>query len=270
MIPTRLPSQSVMNANRPTPAIPNGGSVTAPLHTGVPRITGPDPEEIRWPRRLETPAEHHLVEPTCARDIIRADRKMSETGHGILPRNPSMTHDRNGAARILLVLAHPSYERSRANRSLCESAGTPDGVTLHDLYETYPDFMIDVRREQALLVAHDIIMLQFPFYWYSMPALLKEWFDLVWLYGFAYGHDGSRLAGKTLFCVITTGGEAASYAPDGQHGHTTAEFLRPLERTAHLCGMLWEPPLIVHADALDNAPGAYLARLETLLALLAT
>ncbi len=176
-----------------------------------------------------------------------------------------MAYEPDPERDLLLVLAHPSYENSRANRLLLESAGTPDGVTLHDLYQAYPDFMINVRREQARLLAHRVIALQFPLYWYSMPALLKEWLDLVWLHGFAYGHDGGRLAGKILSCLITTGGDAASYGPDGDHGHTMAEFLRPLERTAHLCGMRWEPPLVLHADGLDDAPGRYLERLHSLM-----
>ncbi len=167
---------------------------------------------------------------------------------------------------LLLVLAHPTFEQSRANRVLFDSVGTPEGVTLHDLYETYPDFQIDVRREQALLVAHRAILLQFPLYWYATPALLKEWFDLVWLHGFAHGERGTRLAGKTLSCVITTGGDRPSYGADGRHGHAIEEFIRPLERTAHLCGMRWDVPLIIHSDMLDDAPGHYLAHIETLVA----
>ena len=176
---------------------------------------------------------------------------------------PNQPDERAGG--LLLVLAHPAYERSRANRALFDSVGVPQGVTLHDLYEHYPDFMIDVRREQSLLTAHATIALQFPLYWYAMPALLKEWFDLVWLHGFAYGHDGTRLAGKTLFCITTTGSDAGSYAPEGRNGHPVEDFLRPLERTAHLCGMRWEPPLVIHGDTGDHAPARYAQRLQSLI-----
>ncbi len=176
-----------------------------------------------------------------------------------------VTAQPRSSVALLLVLAHPSYERSRANRALLDSVGVPEGATLHDLYEAYPDFTIDVRREQALLVAHDVLLLQYPLYWYAMPALLKEWFDLVWLHGFAYGQAGTKLAGKTLSAIITTGGDTASYGPEGANGHTMDEFLRPLERTAHLCGMRWTRPLVIHADRLDDASGPYLAHLETLL-----
>lgn len=167
---------------------------------------------------------------------------------------------------VLLVFAHPSYEHSRSHRRLRESAGMPDGVTFHDLYETYPDFMINVRREQAMLADHAALVLQFPLFWYATPALLKEWFDVVWLHGFAYGRDGTRMLGKRFSVITTTGGEAGAYEPGGRNGYTAEEFLRPLERTAALCGMRWDPPMVIHADEIEHAAGPYLARLEALVA----
>lgn len=155
---------------------------------------------------------------------------------------------------LLLVLAHPALERSRANRALAKAAkGTP-GVTFKDLYETYPDFVVDIETEQAALVAHDVIGLQFPLYWYSTPALLKEWLDLVWLHGFAYGAEGEALKGKRLFVACTTGASAKAYHAHGYNRFNMDEFLRPLEQTAYLCGMEWETPFVVHgASVKDDA-----------------
>ena len=81
-----------------------------------------------------------------------------------------------------------------------------DGVTIHDLYEDYPTLAIDVKREQQLLAAHDVIVFQHPFYWYSVPAILKEWQDLVLEHGWAYGARRHHLRGKITFNAITTGG----------------------------------------------------------------
>ena len=106
---------------------------------------------------------------------------------------------------VLLVLAHPALERSRANRAMAAAADSLAAVRLHDLYEVYPDFLIDVPDEQARLTAHDIIVLQFPLYWYSTPALLKAWIDEVWLYGFAYGQGGCAMEGKTLLVACAAG-----------------------------------------------------------------
>ena len=150
---------------------------------------------------------------------------------------------------VLLTLAHPALERSRANRALAKAAKGLEGVTFHDLYETYPDFAIDIEAEQEKLVAHDVIAVQFPLYWYSTPALLKEWFDLVWLHGFAYGAGGEALKGKRLFVAATAGHAAESYHRRGQDKYSLDEFLRPLEQTAAFCGMVWETPFIVHGSA---------------------
>ena len=156
------------------------------------------------------------------------------------------------APGVLLVLAHPALERSRANRALAKAAKGLGGVTFHDLYETYPDFAIDIEAEQEKLLAHDVIALQFPLYWYSTPALLKEWFDLVWLHGFAYGIDGNALAGKRMFAACTTGGAAKAYHAHGYNRFSMDEYLRPLEQTAYLCGMVWETPFVVHGAAVKD------------------
>lgn len=153
---------------------------------------------------------------------------------------------------VLLTLAHPALERSRANRALAKAAKGLEGVTFHDLYETYPDFAIDIEAEQERLLAHDVIAVQFPLYWYATPALLKEWFDLVWLHGFAYGLDGNALAGKRLFAACTTGGAAKAYHAHGYNRFSMDEFLRPLEQTAYLCGMVWETPFVVHGAAVKD------------------
>ncbi len=153
------------------------------------------------------------------------------------------------AAGVLLVLAHPAMERSRANKAMASAAQDAPGVTLIDLYETYPDFAIDVRAEQSRLISHHTVVLQFPMYWYSTPALLKEWFDLVWLHGFAYGRGGTALKGKRMVVACSTGGDADAYHRKGPNRFTIEEFLRPLEQTAALCGMSWESPFIVHASA---------------------
>ena len=95
------------------------------------------------------------------------------------------------AKRVLILFAHPALQKSRVNRRLVAAVQNLENVTINDLYEEYPDFSIDVKREQALLESHDIIIFQHPLYWYSCPALLKEWQDLVLEYGFAYGAQGT-------------------------------------------------------------------------------
>jgi glutathione-regulated potassium-efflux system ancillary protein KefG len=148
--------------------------------------------------------------------------------------------------RVLVLFAHPAFQKSRINRVLAAAAHKVEGVTFHDLYEEYPAFDLDVAREQAQLEAHDVVVFQHPFYWYSCPSLLKEWLDLVLEYGFAYGPGGTRLHGKSVLSALTTGGSEQAYAREGTNGFTIRELLAPFEQTARLCGMAWLPPFVVH------------------------
>ena len=172
--------------------------------------------------------------------------------------------------RILILFAHPALGKSRINRRLLAAAGTVKGVTIHDLYEEYPDFMIDVKREQDLLEMHDVILFQHPFYWYSCPAILKEWLDLVLQHGFAYGEQGRALEGKWQASVLSTGGPAGAYREDGYNYFTVRQLLAPFEQTARLCRMAWLPPFLVQGSfaleeaGLDRQAADYIRVLELL------
>ena len=162
---------------------------------------------------------------------------------------------------ILVLFAHPAYQKSRANRHLVELISDIESITFHDLYEAYPDYHVDVRREQQLLVDHDIIVFQHPLYWYSSPALLKEWMDLVLEHGFAYG-DTSALQGKRLFTAITTGGGADAYTKEGINRHTIHELLAPFRQTAQFCDMEYLPPFVVHGTLQNPDEGRFRQRAE--------
>jgi glutathione-regulated potassium-efflux system ancillary protein KefG len=149
-------------------------------------------------------------------------------------------------ARVLVLFAHPALEKSRVHRRLVREAADLDGVTFHDLYEEYPAFDIDVAREQQLLLAHDLIVLQHPFFWYSTPPIVKQWEDLVLEHGWAYGSAGTALRGKQLLSLVTTGGGSSAYQHEGYNRFTMRDLLSPLDQTAVLCGMTYLPPYIIH------------------------
>jgi glutathione-regulated potassium-efflux system ancillary protein KefG len=149
-------------------------------------------------------------------------------------------------ARILLLFAHPALEKSRIHRRLIQNLPKLPGLTFQDLYESYPHFDIDVRREQELLAAHDLVILQHPFFWYSTPAMLKQWQDLVLEHGWAYGSKGTALRGKRLFNLLTAGGKHTGYTREGHNRHTVRELLVPIEQTVRLCGMQYLPPYIIY------------------------
>jgi glutathione-regulated potassium-efflux system ancillary protein KefF len=155
-------------------------------------------------------------------------------------------------AEILVLVAHPELEQSRANRRMLIEARSlqdvlPLGrIVVRDLYALYPDYLIDIPAEQALLATAKLVVWQQPIHWYGMPPLLKLWVDEVLAFGWAYGPDGTALRGKDLWLVATTGGPQDSYRPDSYNRYFFDAFLPPYEQTAALCGMRFLPPLMLH------------------------
>lgn len=155
-------------------------------------------------------------------------------------------------ARILILFAHPAIHKSRVNQQMADAVKGLENVTFHNLYEEYPDFHIDIKKEQDLLLDHDIVVWHHPFYWYSAPAILKEWIDLVLEHGFAYGRQGTRLKGKQVLTAISTGGRREAYQQGGFNNYTIHQFLSPFEQTAKLCNMQYLPPFVIHGSHLLN------------------
>jgi glutathione-regulated potassium-efflux system ancillary protein KefG len=147
--------------------------------------------------------------------------------------------------KILILFGHPAFKRSTINAALRKAVENLEGITFHDLYASYPDFLIDVSHEQRLCEDHDIIVFQHPFYWYSTPAIIKEWFDLVLEHAWAYGAAGTSLVGKTTFQALTAGGDLSNYRADGLNMFTLKELTTPFRATANLCQMKWLPPFAV-------------------------
>jgi glutathione-regulated potassium-efflux system ancillary protein KefF len=146
---------------------------------------------------------------------------------------------------ICLLYAHPYPDRSHANKVLLESVRDLPGLDFRPLYDLYPDFAIDVEAEQAALSRADVIVLQHPLYWYSVPGLLKHWFDKVLALHWAYGDGGVALHGKTCLWVTTTGAHEHGYANDGMHRRPFSDFVPTIEQTARFCGMHWAEPVVV-------------------------
>jgi len=148
--------------------------------------------------------------------------------------------------KILILFFHPLFEKSSVNKVLVENIPNSENITFHDLYEEYPDFDIDIKREQLLLSSHNIIIWQHPLYWYNCPSLMKQWIDMVLEYGWAYGKKGTELTNKIIFQVITTGGDKESYCNTGYNQYRINGFLRPFIQSAKVCNMEYLPPYVIH------------------------
>jgi len=152
---------------------------------------------------------------------------------------------------ILVIAAHPNLENSRANRALLDAIQGLENVHIHDLYKEYPDWHIDVNREQELLLGYERIVFQFPFYWYSCTPLLKKWFDDVLVPGWAFGPDGNHLKDKEFMVATTVGSSENGYRAGGDNWFTVSELLRPIQATMTRCKGKFLPPYAMHnADRL--------------------
>ena len=147
---------------------------------------------------------------------------------------------------ILVITAHPYPQHSRAGRALLNAVRELPEVQVRSLYDMYPDFDIDVEAEQAALLGATLVVWLHPIYWYSVPGMLKHWFDVVLTRGWAYGSGGEALRGKACLWVATTGGTPETYTPAGAHHRPFTDFIAPIEQTARFCGMHWLEPVTVH------------------------
>ncbi|MFG3113070.1 NAD(P)H-dependent oxidoreductase [Streptomyces sp. NPDC048197] len=125
----------------------------------------------------------------------------------------------------------------------------------------------DIIEEQSKVTWADTVIVQFPLWWYGMPAILKGWFDRVFIRGFAFGHtdpetgrplrygDG-QLTGKRAMVITTAGARAATLGPRGVNGNLN-DLLFPLQHgTLWYTGMSVLPPLLI-PGADRTTPTAY-------------
>ena len=149
--------------------------------------------------------------------------------------------------KTVVIVGHPDLSKgSIANQIIVDHLKGLDNVEIRNLSELYPEFRINAEAEQKALLAADTIVFQFPFYWYSVPGILKEWVDKVLTYGFAYGSTGTKLHGKNFIVSTTIGGPEEAYQSDGYNNYTIEELLKPIKQTANLCGMSFQAPVTTH------------------------
>lgn len=165
-------------------------------------------------------------------------------------------HTENEQSFTQILLFHPDIEQSKVNAALARAASGLHHIAIADMAALYPtgiEMKRDSEREAARLLGADRIVLQFPMQWYSTPALMKQWQDVVLTrMAYIYGDtEGAGLAGKPLMVAATMGAEEATYRPEGRNRFTVAELLAPLQASANRFAMNWRDPFLVYgADAL--------------------
>lgn len=155
--------------------------------------------------------------------------------------------------KTTVLVFHPSLEKAYIHSRMAQAAREA-GAEVRDMYQLYPDFQIDVDEEKRVLSAADRIVLQFPMYWYSSPALLKQWEDYTLQHGWAYGHEGKALAGKELLLAVSAGAKQEDYQHEGRFHHTFEEILTPFEITAEHVNLTYLKPFVL-SGSLGIEPG---------------
>lgn len=153
----------------------------------------------------------------------------------------------------LLILAHPNFEKSLANKAIVEELITSDiNVEIRNIASLYPNYNIDAKIEQEFILKHKNIIFQYPIYWYNMPAILKQWFDVVLEYGFAYGSTGDKLKGKNFIPSFTVGAPEKDYKALGEHHFKVNEFCKNIEQTAYYTQMNYIDPIYFHETSVNS------------------
>ncbi len=139
---------------------------------------------------------------------------------------------------VLVISGHTNLKESVANKTILETLEKklPEAEIVK-LDELYPDFKIDVKAEQERLLRADIIVFQFPVFWYSAPSLLQRWMEETFQHGFSHGSKGDKLKGKKLVLSFTTGAPKAMYSHDGAMGYDIEDFLPCFKATCRLTQM---------------------------------
>lgn len=145
----------------------------------------------------------------------------------------------------LLILAHPNFDESIANKTIVnELSKTQDHLEIRHLHELYPAYQMDVIEEQEALLRHDVIILQCPMYWFSVPAILKIWFEQVFTYQFAYGSKGDKLKDKKILVSMTIGQPEENF--NNEESASVENFLSSIEYSAYYTGMQYLAPLCLY------------------------
>ena len=178
---------------------------------------------------------------------------------------------RKSGTLVLIISGHTDLAASVANKTILETLNErlPEAEIVK-LDELYPDFKIDVEAEQQKLLRADIIVLQFPLFWYSAPSILERWMEETFRHGFSHGSTGDKLKGKKLVLSFTMGAPETLYSHEGAIGYKATCRLTQMEYSGsvYTCGVSYgnrtTPELI------EQQKNVSVAHAERLLELLET
>lgn len=146
---------------------------------------------------------------------------------------------------ILILLAHPNYKDSRANRAMIDAVSDMENVKIRNLQDVEPtpdNYRDDVAKA-------DIIIFQFPTWWLHSPWPLEQWMDACMLPFM----DNPGFKGKRLMVATTTGSGYSSYRAGGACQFTIDELMRPYQVSALYSGLGYITPFAIYGTMTPDA-----------------
>ncbi len=139
---------------------------------------------------------------------------------------------------ILIVSGHTDLNNSVVNKTILDELKKIfPAAEIDYLDKLYPDYQIDILAEQQKLINADIIILQFPVFWYHIPSIMERWMEQSFQHGFSHGSTGDKLRGKRLIASFTTGAPEELYHRNSIMGYEIEEFLPAIKATYTLTQM---------------------------------
>jgi len=158
--------------------------------------------------------------------------------------------------KTLILMAHDDLDNSILNKRFKSELQNEENIIYKDLNSLYPNYEIDVQKEQEELKDITKIVFQFPMYWYSIPSALKNWIDKVLTYGYSYiinekgEFEAKALKGKEFQVIATMGAKEESFK--GEDRLSVKECLNSCFYTMKMLGLNNLEPIFIYGAAYGN------------------
>jgi glutathione-regulated potassium-efflux system ancillary protein KefG len=137
----------------------------------------------------------------------------------------------------LLLFGHPEMASTGFQASLISRVQNDPRFEVRILSQEHREIGFIALEEQQSIESAKSVILHFPLFWYSMPAIVKEWIDTVFTLGWAFDQNGGLLKKLPFVCSVTTGAKLESYSSEGTNGHSLDTYLLHVQRTMSYAGM---------------------------------
>lgn len=151
--------------------------------------------------------------------------------------------------KTLLIVAHPNLSKSRISNLFLEQfkKNVSSNMEIFVLVKSYKNGKFtNIEDQQKMIERFDKILILTPVYWYNVPGILKQWFDDVFTWGWAYGDNGDKVINKTMQFIWTTGKKENEYTSTGAAHYTLEQFFVWGSEFANFCRMKYLPGHSIH------------------------